>query len=150
MAKEGEMVKTEVKSEALRAILTGEVPGLEWEVGDDLCDCIFQRIGYWTNPYMGQTLRVRLCCLWKELSKDYPDFVQEVPFFFNENTHQYESAPHDWNGEFDMPRAVWYRQLATKLGLSLPEVREQYRDQEPPKGVPKPKIQPRRRTWRLR
>jgi len=141
-------MKTETKTEALAQILTAAIPGLQWETHDDLCDCTFQRIGFWTNPYIGATLRMRLCCLWKELAKQYPDLIQEVPHFYNYNTHKYEDKPWDWNGEFDMPRAIWYRHLASKTGLPLPEVREQYRDQEPPKGVPKPKQL--RRTWRLR
>jgi len=128
-------METATKTDALTSILTAEIPGLKWEVGDDLCDCTFQRIGFWTNPYIGATLRVRFCCLWKELSKDYPHLIQEVPAFYNYNTHEYEVEPWEWNGEFDMPRAVWYRQLASKTGQSLAEIREEYANQEPPKAV---------------
>lgn len=139
----------ETKVDTLPSILTAEIPGLEWDVQDDLCDCTFQRIGFWTNPYIGATLRMRFCCLWKELAKQYPDLIQEVPAFYNYNKGEYEAEPWEWNGEFDMPRAIWYRHLASKTGLLLPEIRNRYRDQEPPKGVSKPKAQPRP-TWRLR
>ena len=30
------------------------IPGVEWEYHDDLCDCTYQRIGFWTNPYIGE------------------------------------------------------------------------------------------------
>jgi hypothetical protein len=140
----------ETKTDALSSILTAEIPGLQWDVGDDLCDCTFQRIGFWTNPYIGQTLRVRLCCLWKELAKDYPYLIQEVPAFYNYNTHEYEPKPWDWNGEFDMPRAIWYRHLASKSGRPLAEIRQEYADKEPPKAVPKKRVAKARPTWRLR
>ena len=140
--------QAQTETKALAGLLAAEIPGLKWDTHDDLCDCIFQRIGFWTNPYIGQTMRVRFCCLWKELAKDYPHLIQEVPHFYNYNTHKYEEKPHEWNGETDMPRAIWYRHLSTKTGTPLPEVREQYRDQEPPRGIPKPKT--KRQTWRLR
>jgi hypothetical protein len=139
----------ETKTEALASILAAAIPGLQWDTHDDLCDCTFQRIGFWTNPYIGATLRMRLCCLWKELAKQYPDLIQEVSAFYNYNTHEYEAKPWEWNGEFDMPRAIWYRHLASKTGAPLAEVRQEYADQEPPKGVLRKQVKPRR-TWRLR
>jgi len=90
-----------------------------------------------------------LCCLWKELAKQYPDLIQEVSAFYNYNTHEYEAKPWEWNGEFDMPRAIWYRHLATKTGTPLAEIRQEYADQEPPKGVLRKQVKPRK-TWRLR
>lgn len=118
----------------------GEVPEFQWEIGDDECDCVFQRIGDWTNPYIGRTMRVRLCCMWAEIYKDYPQFVQEIPAYFNWTTREFEHEPHEWNGEDDMPTAFWHRQLAAETGLSLPEVREKFKDIAPPKGVKRPKV----------
>jgi len=118
----------------------GEVPEFRWTLEDDECDCVFQRIGEWTNPYLGRTHRVRLCCIWAELYKEFPQYVQDIPAFYNHNTGEYEPEPWEWNGEADMPRAFWYRQLASLMGSSLEEVREKYKDQQPPKGTPRPKL----------
>jgi len=116
----------------------GEVPEIRWQHGDDLCDCVFQRIGDWANPYIGRTLRVRMCCIWKELYKEFPQYVQEIPAYYNENTELYEEEPWEWNGDFDMPRALWHRQLAYMTGLDIPEVREKFENETPPKAVPRP------------
>ena len=129
------MESIKIDAQWLTSVVPDEIPGIEWDVGDDLCDCTFQRIGFWTNPYLGATLRMRFCCLWRELAKQYPEFIQEVPAFFNYNTRKYEEQPWEWNGEFDMPRAIWYRQIASKTGRALPDIREEYADQEPPKAV---------------
>lgn len=95
-----------------------------WEHGDDLCDCTFQRIGNWYNPYLGEMLEVRLCCIWAEIYKQYPQFVRI-----------FSTDPAEWNGESDMPKALWYRQQAKVRGVPLAEVREL--------GLPSPKGQPR-------
>lgn len=116
------------------------LPEIKWEQGDDLCDCTFQRIGSWTNPYIARTLRVRFCCLWAELYKIYPQYVQEVLGYYNGNTGQYETAPAKWDSEDDdMPRAIWYRQLAVERGLPLEAIRQLYENETPPKSIKKVK-----------
>lgn len=113
-------------------------PGVMWATHDDLCDCTFQRIGFWTNPYMGATMLTRLCCMWKKLNEMFPGMVQEIPAFYNYNAGSYvEVGPQEWNGDSDMPRAVWYRHLAAKTGLSLEQIRQEYANQEPPKAITK-------------
>jgi len=142
-------METDVKTKALDILLAASIPGIEWVHGDDLCDCTFQRIGEWSNPYIAQTLRVRFCCIWEELFKQYPQFVQRIPAYFDGNAERFVSEPWDWNGDYDMPRALWHRHLAAKTGKVLPEIREEYRDQTPPKAVPK-KASRARPVWRLR
>lgn len=114
------------------ALAMDTLPEIRWVHGDDLCDCTFQRIGEWTNPYIARTLRIRFCCVWAELLKDYPDLVQEIPGFYNENTDEFETDPWAWNGEGEMPRAIWYRQIQTVTGLPLDEVRLKFRDRPVP------------------
>lgn len=126
---------SDVKAIALAALLTENIPGIEWVHGDDLCDCTFQRIGEWTNPYIAKTLRVRFCCIWEELFKQYPEYVQRIDAYYDENAKRFVTEPWEWNGDDDMPRALWHRHLASKTGRSLSEVRQEYADQEPPKGV---------------
>lgn len=117
-------------------ILGGEIPEIEWTHGDDLCDCTFQRIGQWTNPYLGRTLRVRFCCIWAELHKQYPQFVQEIPAYCDLNTGQFDSRPAEWDSEdSDMPRALWHRHMAVKLGLPLADIRKMLEGENPPKAV---------------
>lgn len=115
------------------------LPGVNWLLGDDLCDCTFQRIYETTNPFIGSTLRMRLCCLWAELAKNYPELVQEIPAYFNGNLRRWETEPADWDSEeMDMPLYLWYRQLARQTGKSLAEIRVAYaeRSDERPKRVP--------------
>ena len=95
-----------------------------WEMHDDLCDCIFQRMGSWYNPYIGERLDVRLCCIWADIYKSYPQFVKVT-----------KTEPAEWNGEDDMPAAVWHRQLANHLGMPVAEVRGL--GLEPPRGKPR-------------
>lgn len=125
----------------LSLLETSGIPEIQWGSGDDLCDCTFQRIGWWTNPYLARTLEVRMCCIWAELYKQYPQFVREIPAYDNPNapegTKHYEVMPQEWNGESDMPRSYWHRQVAVQSGLPLTMVRDMLRDEEPPKGRPK-------------
>lgn len=95
-----------------------------WNVNDDLCDCTYQRIGYWNNPYIGETLEVRLCCVWAELEKQWPQFFRRT-----------QIEPAKWNGEADMPRSIYHRQLAKLNGMSVSEAREMGLD--PPQGRPR-------------
>jgi len=118
------------------------LPEVKWQHGDDLCDCVFQRVGWWTNPYIGQTMEVRLCCMWDkliELNPELAQFMRMIPAFDNYNTDTYEMEPRRWDAaDHDMPRDIWYRQLATKTGKSLDEIRREYDHLEAPKGVKRP------------
>jgi len=116
----------------------GHVPEFRWTNQDDKCDCVFQRIGDWTNPYIGRTLRVRMCCIWSDIYKQYPQFVQEIPGYWNANEGKFEEEPQEWNGEFDMPASIWHRHLAVTTGRPIDEIREQFAEVPPPKGVPRP------------
>ena len=101
---------------------------VSWDHEDDLCDCTFQRIGMWKNPYIGEMLEVRMCCIWKELYKQFPEFVRVT-----------KHEPAIWDGESDMPKSIWHRQLANHLGISIEEAR--MLGNEAPKGVTRtPKI----------
>jgi hypothetical protein len=100
----------------------------QWLVGDDKCDCTFQRIGEWGNPYIGKSLQVRLCCIWDELAKDYPQFVQEVDGYWDRNRIEPVMGAQPWDSEeMDMPLDIWYRQLASEQNRPLVEIREEYR-----------------------
>lgn len=121
-------------------------PGLMWQTDDDLCDCTFQRIGFWTNPYMGSTMLVRLCCMWQKLDEMFPGMVMQIPAFYDYNKGRFDEGAQLWNGEADMPRAVWYRYLAAAEGKSLAEIRETYAAKEPPKGIPAKPAQPTKKA----
>jgi hypothetical protein len=116
------------------------LPEDRWAVGDDLCDCTYQRIFQVTNPYLGETLEMRLCCIWDELTQLFPAFVRRVPAYFDINGNEWVREPQPWNGETDMPPALWYRQLARLQGRSVADIREEYRhrDAERPRGVARP------------
>ena len=103
-----------------------ELP-LQWLPGDDKCDCTFQRIGEWGNPYIGKSLQIRLCCIWAELAKQFPGFVQEVPVYWDRNRLEPVVGPQPWDSEdADMPLALWFRQLAQQTGRPLDEIRAEY------------------------
>jgi len=95
-----------------------------WDVNDDLCDCANQRISYHFNPYHGVTEESRICCIQAELRKMWPQFFRTT-----------RQEPAEWNGESDMPRSIWHRQLASELGMSVSEARAM--GLEPPKGKPR-------------
>ena len=116
------------------------MPEFIWTHGDDLCDCTFQRIGEWTNPYIARTRRVRVCCLENRILEGNEDLVQDIPGFFNDNTGLFEMEPWVWNGEDDMPESLFMRQTAIIQGLSLDETRVKFEGVEPPKGIPRPKV----------
>ena len=121
-----------------KALLLEMLPD-EWLVGDDKCDCTFQRIGQWANPYIGKTLQVRLCCIWAEIAKEYPQFVQEFDCYLDSNRVEPVMGPQPWNSEeMDMPLDIWYRQLAVQQGRPLREVREEYQHKQHlrPRKVP--------------
>ena len=100
-----------------------------WNVNDDLCDCTYQRVGYWNNPYIGETLETRLCCVWAEFEKQWPQFFRRT-----------QIEPTEWNGETDMPRSLYHRQLSKSLGVEVSEARGIATDV--PKGVKRPEPVP--------
>lgn len=125
--------------DVLAALSAATIPDTLWIVGDDLCDCTFQRIAEWTNPYIGATKRVRLCCIWAELERAYPQHVQEIPAYYDENRHRYVTEPRAWDSEeMPMPVSFWHRQLARQTGKTLAQIREEYagREHERPQPVP--------------
>ena len=126
------------------ALVAGLFPEEFWDVNDDACDCVFQRIGMWTNPYLGETLEVRMCCIWAELYKFFPDKMRVTKGFLNYNTNEWEPEPREWDGEDDMPPSIWYRHLARVEGVTVAEAREKYRyrDEERPRGTPRPQVEP--------
>lgn len=119
----------------------GALPETIWLHDDDACDCTFQRIGLWKNPYLGETLEVRMCCIWAELYKLFPQFVRTTPAYLT-GDDEWQPGAREWDGEADMPRAIWYRQLAQMTGRTLPEIRAAYANQEAPKGKPRPVVEP--------
>lgn len=84
-----------------------------------------------TNPYLAETLEIRLCCIWAEIYKAFPQFARTIPAFWDYNAEEWVTEPQEWNGEDDMPAAIWHRQLARKEGISVAEARA--------KGLPAPK-----------
>lgn len=110
--------------------------GVDWRHGDDLCDCRIQRIGEHCNPYSGHTHRVRLCCLEAKLIELLPElaeYVQDIPAYFDEDRGAFVDGVVAWDSvDSDMPRALWYRQIAHVTGKTLAEVRAEYSDREPP------------------
>ena len=130
---------TMISPAVIEALSIAELPDVRWDIHDDLCDCTYQRIGMWTNPYLAETLEVRMCCIWAELYKQYPQFVRHVPAFFDYgHGDKWVTEPMEWNGETEMPKSLWYRQLARKLGRTMESVRDEYADQDDlrPKGTP--------------
>ena len=123
-----------------------EMPEVTWTHGDDLCNCTFQRIGDWANPYIARTRRVRVCCLENRMLEGNEDLVQDIPGYFNENTGEFETEPWVWNGEDDMPEHLFMRQTAIIQGLSLDETRVKFEGVEPPKGIPRPPLVEKRET----
>lgn len=117
------------------------LPEDTWEVDDDACDCTFQRIGMWANPYIGKTLEVRMCCIWKQLYELFPGKVREIPGY-RDQSGEWQTEPAAWDGESDMPASIWYRQLANQQGRSVADVRDEYRmrDSERPRGIPRPVV----------
>ena len=118
----------------VEALAISQLPDIQWKMHDDLCDCTYQRIGMWTNPYLAETLEVRMCCIWNELYKQYPDFVRTIPAFYDYNNGTWVTEPLEWNGEDDMPQALWHRQLARKYGVAINEARTM--DIPAPRGKP--------------
>ena len=118
----------------VEALAISELPDVQWKMHDDLCDCTYQRIGMWTNPYLAETLEVRMCCIWAELYKQFPQFVRTIPAFWDYNAEEWVTEPQEWNGEEDMPLSMWHRQIARKYGITVAAARNV--TESPPKGKP--------------
>ena len=116
----------------------GLIPETFWDHNDDACDCTFQRIGMWKNPYLGETLEVRMCCIWAELYKLFPQHVRVTPAYLVDD-QEWDTRVRDWDGEADMPESIWYRHYARKHGRSLAEARKVAGS--PPKGTPRPVVE---------
>ncbi len=119
----------------------GMFPETAWDVNDDACDCVFQRIGFWTNPYIGETQEVRLCCIWEELYKLFPQHVRRTKAFYDYNANEWSPGPRQWNGEADMPPSIWYRHVANRDNITVAEARERYAHLSPPVGIPRPVVE---------
>ena len=107
----------------IEALAIGSLPDVQWKHGDDLCDCIYQRIGMWTNPYLAVTHEIRLCCAWAKLYEMFPETVRTIPAFWDYNNDVWVTEPAEWNGETDMPLALWHRQVARMRGITVAEAR---------------------------
>lgn len=127
------------RADVLQALM---LPEDSWEADDDACDCTFQRIGMWVNPYVAETLEVRMCCIWKQLYGLFPNEVRTIPGYRDEGG-EWVTEPRGWDGEADMPQAIWYRQLARLQGRPVADIRAEYRmrDGERPRGTPRPQAQ---------
>lgn len=114
--------------------MVDDIPEVEWVHGDDLCDCTFQRIGEWTNPYLAKTLTVRFCCIWEEMLASHPHLVQKTNGYHDPNTSKFVTEPAEWDGDGEMPRALWYRQIQAVTSRPLDEIRKKFAHLDPPKG----------------
>ncbi len=115
--------QTELTPAIIEALAIGQLPDIQWKQNDENCDCIYQRVGMYTNPYLAETLEIRMCCIWQEIYQLFPQFVRMVPAFWNYNTDEWVTEPMEWNGEDDMPVAIWHRQLARQRGITVAEAR---------------------------
>lgn len=116
--------------EAIAGILKGaEKPlGSEWRPGgDDLCDCTFQLVYEATNPYIGKTQRVRVCCILAKVQEMFPEFVTLLDGWHDVGRQTLVETPLDWdNDTMAMPPRLWYRALAAKTGRPLADIRAEY------------------------
>ncbi len=107
--------------------LPAGVPDVPFQHGDDQCNCTFQDVREWTNPYLGRTLRARMCCIYGELFRQFPQFVQDIPAHYDAATHSWVPDPQPWDSEdADMPEYLWHRHKAALTGKALAEVREEH------------------------
>lgn len=140
----------QAEADVLVALQLADFPEAMWTNQDDLCDCMYQRVGFWTNPYLAETLEVRFCCFWERWHKEHPELVRITPAYRDQNAKAWVPDPQQWNGEFDMPAAIWYRQLAREQGRAVADIRAEYsqRLDEKPRGKPRPVARRRQREWR--
>jgi hypothetical protein len=137
-------VQTLLDRDIIHALSLGDLPDVLWKHGDDLCDCTYQRICMWTNPYLATTHEIRLCCVWAKLGEQYPDLVRDIPAYWDVNAEEWQTEAAEWDGETDMPAYLWYRHLARKEGLTVGGARAKYasRLHEKPVGQPRPVVEP--------
>lgn len=135
-------LNAEAARDVLAALAASPGPDDHWIEGDELCDCMLQRIWDTTNPYIAQTKTVRLCCLWQKLYDQYPETVQDVAAYYNRNEHAWVATPAPWDSEdMAMPVYLWVRQVAVQRGISVGEARVwcnanlKQRPQAVPKGT---------------
>jgi hypothetical protein len=119
----------------------GSPIGTDWRVGgDDLCDCTFQTVWEVTNPYIGKTQRVRLCCIVAKMQHLFPELVALLDGWHDVGRQKLVSEPLPWDGkDFAMPAPLWYRQMETLTGRPLAEIRAEYehrKHERPPAGQP--------------
>ena len=134
--------ETRLSPGIVEALSIGSLPDVQWKMHDALCDCTYQRIGMWTNPYLAETLEVRMCCIWAKIYEQFPAQVRTIPAFWDYNQEEWVTEPMEWNGETAMPRSVWYRQLAREQGRTVAEIRAEFASQEPPQGKVRPEPLP--------
>lgn len=126
---------TDLSPAVVEALAIGSLPDVQWSNGDDLCDCTYQRIGMWTNPYLAITHELRFCCAWAKLYEMFPETARTISAFWDYNNHVWVTEPAEWNGELDMPPALWHRQLARQRGITIAEARAL--ELPAPKGKPR-------------
>ena len=126
--------------DALQAALNPELlPEKPWAIGDDKCDCTIQLVIDQKNPYLAEMQELRVCCLYRELEKLFPNVFRRTNAHWNANKGTWDLHPRDWdNPEVAMPVALWYRQLAKQTGKPLSQIREEYKDRlsERPQAQP--------------
>jgi len=130
------MLAPTVQADILDAL--NVLPEEFWTNQDDACNCTYQRIGMWTNPYIAETLEVRMCCIWKQLYELFPEHVRTIPAYKDGNAGEWVTEPRDWDGEAGMPESIWHRQLARREGISVEEARVSHADETPPAGISRP------------
>src|SRR3989304_3762277 len=113
------VLDSQAQTDVLEALFAGTFPDTFWDCQDDLCDCTYQRIGLWTNPYIAETLEVRMCCIWAKLYEQFPDQVRTIPAFWNYNSEEWATEPMEWKGETASPASVLYRQLPRQQGRTV-------------------------------
>jgi hypothetical protein len=102
--------------------------GSDWRLGgDDLCDCTFQLVYEATNPYIGKTQRVRVCCILEKVREMFPELVATLDGWHDVGRQELVTVPLAWDNEdMAMPPRLWYRQLATITGRPLAAIRKAY------------------------
>ena len=112
-----------VAADIAHALWVADLPDVQWDHEDDLCDCIYQRIGMWKNPYLATQHEIRLCCIWEKLYQLDPSAVRTIPGYWNDDVQEWQTEPRPWDGETDMPMSLWVRQIARQEGITVQEAR---------------------------
>jgi hypothetical protein len=61
--------------------------------------------------------------------------MREVPAHWDLNAKKWVQEPAPWDGEWDMPRDIWYRQLVAQTGKPIEQVRREYDHLLSPRAV---------------